>query len=242
MCAAVDLLGVKGSIERKVEQSQAVLACRVGGCYTTSMMRSALHPTQKALLGLLTKTIDEPLTIREIQDQLDISSTSVVAHHIAQLEKRGYLKRNPADPRDYQILKGGPEKKVAYLSLYGLAHCGPRGSILDDTPIDRIPVSTRLLPFPSNEGFMVRAKGDSMYPKINDGDLVIVKKTNVADNGSIVVCVNDGEALIKKIQKDKKGKILVSLNPQYAPFSAARDFRVIGTVAGFISYTEKRPK
>src|SRR5688572_12335233 len=117
------------------------------------MPQEKLHPVQKALLSLLSENIDEPLTVRELQEALDVSSTSLVAHHISRLEKKGYLKRNPADSRDYQILRGGPEKRVAYLNLYGLVHCGPRGSILDDTPLDRIPVSTRLLPFPAQEGF-----------------------------------------------------------------------------------------
>jgi len=198
-------------------------------------MRNNLHPIQKKLLNLLIKNIDEPLTIREMQDILDASSTSVVAHHLKQLEKKGYLKKNPANPRDYQILKDAPEKQITYLNLYGLAHCGPSGSILDGDPIDRIPISTRLIAFPSAEAFMVKAKGNSMEPKINEGDLVIARKTNDADSGSIVVCVNDGEAMIKKIKKEERNTILISLNPKYQPFLADKNFRIEGEVRGVIS-------
>lgn len=206
------------------------------------MRQEKLHPIQHKLLDLLTQNIDDPLTFREIQEELDLSSTSVVAHHLRQLEKKGYLKRNPFNTRDYQVLWGAPEKQVAYLNLYGLAHCGPNGSILDGDPMDRIPVSTRLLTFPSSEAFMVRARGDSMTPKISEGDLVIAKKNPAPDNGSVAVCVNDGQALIKKIQKDEKsGAIfLVSLNPSYAPFVASEDFRVEGEVKGVISYGVER--
>jgi repressor LexA len=200
------------------------------------MGNESLHSVQQALLKLLSEHIDDPLTIRELQNALSVSSTSVVAHHIAQLEKKGFLKRNPSDPRDYQILKDGPEKRVAYLNLYGLAHCGPNGSILDDVPLDRLPVSTRLLNFPASEGFLVKATGDSMLPRIAEGDWVIVRKANDAESGSLVVCVNNEEALIKKIQKEIKGPILVSLNPTYPPFFAAEDFRIIGKVMGFIGY------
>ena len=91
-----------------------------------------LHPTQKKLLVILKDNLDDPLTIREIQDILNISSTSVVAHHINQLEKKGYLKRNPNNPKDYQVLTDSPEKLITYLNLYGLANCGPKGSILDE--------------------------------------------------------------------------------------------------------------
>lgn len=195
-----------------------------------------LHPTQEKLLKLLKSNSLEPLTIRELQEELGASSSSVVFHHIQQLEKKGFIKQNPSNPRDYQILAEGPEKQITFLNLYGLAHCGLRGSILDDSPIDRIPISTRLISFPSSEAFMVKAKGNSMEPKINEGDLVIVKKINKSENGSIVVCINDGEALIKKIQEEKQGYILTSLNTQYPPFFAAKDFRIVGEVKGIFSY------
>jgi len=74
-----------------------------------------------------------------------------------------------------------------------------------------------------------------MTPKINDGDLVIAKRAQYADSGTMVVCVNKGEALIKKIQKGKN-TILVSTNPEYEPFVAAKDFRIAGIVRGIYSY------
>lgn len=200
-----------------------------------TMTKNNLHKVQKKLLELLIKNIDDPLTIREMQDLLDLSSTSVVVYHLRQLEKKGYLKKNPYNPRDYQVLKDTPEKQIIYLNLYGLAHCGPNGSILDGNPIDRIPISTRLLSFPSYEAFMVKAKGDSMEPKINEGDFVIARRTDDANSGSIVVCVNEGEALIKKIKKEKDKVILISLNPKYAPFLAGDNFKIEGEVKGVIT-------
>ena len=203
------------------------------------MKSKKLHPTQKKLLDILTKNTDEELSIRDMQEMLDVSSTSIVVHHLRQLEKNGYLKKDPYNPRNYQVIKGSPEKKITYLNLYGLAHCGPNGSMLDGNPIDRITISTRLLTFPSSEAFIVKAKGDSMAPKINEGDFVIVKKDHKPESGSIVACVNDGEALIKKIriEKDKNRKryILISLNPKYPPFLAKDDFRIEGEVRGIIS-------
>ncbi len=199
------------------------------------MRKNNLHPIQKKFLKLLIKNTDEPLTIREMQSLLDLSSTSVVVHHLRQLEKNGYLKRNPYNPQDYQVLKDAPEKQITYLNLYGLAHCGPNGSVLDGNPIDRLPISTRLLSFPSTEGFMVKAKGDSMEPKINEGDFVIARKIDDADSGSIVVCVNNGEALIKKIKREKDKVILISLNSKYQPFLSSDDFRIEGEVKGVIT-------
>lgn len=196
---------------------------------------SKLHPEQQRLLNLLRRNMDDPLTMRQMKEVLGVSSPSVIYHHIKQLEKKGYLRRNPLNPRDYHILADEPEKKVTYLNMYGLAHCGPNGSILDGDPLERVPIASKMLGFPSNEAFMIKAKGDSMSPKINDKDLVIARKTNDADSGSIVVCVNNGEALIKKIQKGK-GTILISLNPKFEPFVASEDFRIEGVVRGVYSY------
>jgi repressor LexA len=195
-----------------------------------------LHPTQEKLLKALKQNIADPLTIRELQVKLDISSPSVVYHHLQQLERKGYLRRNPANPKDYQILADSPDKKITYLNLYGLAQCGPRGSILDGTPTDRIPISTQILGFSSTEAFMVKAKGESMLPKIHDGDLVIARKSKSAENGDIVVCINNSEALIKKIHNEKKKTILLSLNQSYSPIFANDDFRIEGVVRGIISY------
>jgi repressor LexA len=194
-----------------------------------------LHVTQEALLSLLKENIDSPLTIRELQELLEISSPSVVQHHILQLEKKGFLKRNPFNPKDYQILSD-PERPIVYLNLYGLAQCGPKGSILDGDPIDRIPIASRLLKFPSDEAFLLEAKGNSMIPKIYPGDLVIVQKSKRADNGEVIICVNDSEVLIKRFNKYGKQIILNSENPEFQPFIAAKDFRIEGVVKNIFRY------
>jgi repressor LexA len=199
------------------------------------MKEKQLHQTQERLLEILVKNSDRLLTIREMQFMLGISSTSGVVRHLTQLEKKGFLKRNPHNPRDYQVLNQGPEKEIAWLNLYGLAQCGQNGTFLDSTPIDRIPIATRLLSFSSSEAFLVKAKGDSMFPKINEGDFVIGRR--IIDLGAfpLVICVNNGEALIKKVQKDGDSIILSSLNQAHSPFLASSDFRIVGEVRGVIS-------
>jgi len=194
-----------------------------------------IHPKQKALLDLLKKNIDDPMTIRELQEALNISSSSIVQHHIQQLEKKGYLKRNPFNPKDYQILSE-PERPIVYLNLYGYAQCGPKGSVLDGNPIDRIPIASRLIKFPTDEAFLLEAEGDSMVPKINSGDLLIVQKRNHAENGEVIVCVNNTEVLVKKYNKDGKLIILHSENPKFQPFIAGKDFRIEGVVKSIFQY------
>ena len=195
-----------------------------------------IHPKQKALLDLLKKNIDDPRTIRQLQDALKISSSSIVQHHIQQLEKKGYLKRNPFNSKDYQILSD-PERPIVYLNLYGTAQCGPKGSIIDDNPIDRIPIASRLIKFPTDEAFLLEAKGDSMIPKINPGDLVVVQKRKNAENGDVIVCINNSEVLIKRYNKHGKETILHSENKKFQPFLAAKDFRIEGVVKSIFQYS-----
>lgn len=68
------------------------------------------------------------------------------------------------------------------------------------------------------EFFGLRLKGDSMSPRMNEGDVVIVKKQTFADNGDIVVaCVNGESATCKKIKKTDEGITLIGLNPAFTP-------------------------
>jgi repressor LexA len=119
-----------------------------------------------------------------------------------------------------------------------LAQCGPKGSILDQDPLDKIAISSELVKFPMQEMFLIKAKGDSMQPKIQHGDIVFVRRTTVAENGDIVLCINDGEGLIKQYSENKGQVILSSINSdKYPSFVASTDdFRIEGVVKGLFSY------
>ncbi len=194
----------------------------------------ALHPTQAKLLEILKNNITDPLTMEELADRLNVGSKSVVFHHIKQLEKKGFLKRNPANPRDYMILKD-PQRNVVYLKMYGMAKCGPAGTILDGTPTRVVPVDPSMVYFPVGKGFMVEAKGDSMEHLISPKDWLIVETNHLPKNKDVVVCVNNGEVLVKRFNNDGKNVILLSENPAYAPIVAdPSTFHVEGIVRSII--------
>lgn len=194
----------------------------------------AMHPTQAKLLEILKNNITDPLTMEELADRLNVGSKSVVFHHIKQLEKKGFLKRNPANPRDYMILKD-PERNVVYLKMYGMAKCGPAGTILDGTPTRVVPVDPSMVYFPVGKGFMVEAKGDSMEHLISPKDWLIVETNHLPKNKDVVVCVNNGEVLVKRFNNDGKNVILQSENPAYAPIVAdPATFHVEGIVRSII--------
>ncbi len=197
-----------------------------------------LHKNQVSLLRLLEQNVESPLSIRQIQDLLNFSSPSVVAYHIQQLEKKGYLKRNPHNPKDYQLFLT-PEKEVVVLNQYGNAQCGPSGSILDSTPVDRIPIASKLLRFSANEAFIVLAKGDSMESRIHEGDLLISQKHSNPNDGDIVVCVLDSEVLVKRFfNRDNRVTLISINNDKYAPIPVTEnnDFKVEGIVRNIIKY------
>lgn len=192
-----------------------------------------IHPKQRKLLNILSKNIEEPLTLEELRERLNLSSRSLVLHHIRQLEKKKFLKRNPSNPRDYKILNH-PDELFKYINLYGLAQCGPNGELLTGDPIDRIPISPKMINFDIEDAFMVQAKGNSMKPEIHEDDFIIAKMQNDAEKGDIVVCTLDGEALIKKYYK--KDKLLISTNTQYDPIKIKRNsnFKIEGIVKSII--------
>lgn len=197
------------------------------------MAQSKLSSIQEKLLKVLQTNVDEPLSYRDIAERLAVVSTNTVFYHLQKLERLGYLKRDPANPKNYQVL-GSPESGTVYLNLYGLARCGPHGHLLDGNPVDRLPVSTRLIPCRASEAFLIRAKGDSMEPRIHEDDIVLARKQHTANDGDVVVCVNGGEALIKKLSRHRHATLLFSLNQSYDPIVAADDFRVEGVVKAIV--------
>lgn len=179
--------------------------------------------------------MDAPLTVRELMKAMDLNSPSVVQHHILQLEKNGYLKRNQNNPKDYVIL-GDPEKQVVYINKYGLAQCGRGGEMLDGNAIDQIPIASRLLKFPAKDAFIVEAKGNSMEPDIRSGDLIIAQMQNYAQDGDIIIASHDDEVLIKKYILKNNKVMLHSLNRAYKPFPISDDFYISGIVRNVLHY------
>lgn len=89
----------------------------------------------------------------------------------------------------------------------------------------------------AGEYFALQIKGDSMEPKISDGDVVIVRQQNDAESGdTVIVTVNGDDATCKRLKKYSEGIALVSNNPTYEPMIFSRDdieskpIRILGRV------------
>lgn len=198
---------------------------------------SELHPKQKQILELLKDNSDSPLSIKDLSNAVEIKSPGVLYHHLRQLEKRGHIKRNPQNSKDYVVLDS-PEKSVVYIGKYGAAQCGPNGIMLEETPEEYIPIASSLIRFASNDAFIVEAKGDSMEPKIYSGDIVIAKKQNVPNNGDVIVCTYRDKVIIKQFKSANGFVSLYSFNHTHDPIPVSADDTLViaGVVKNVISY------
>lgn len=192
----------------------------------------SLHPKQQQLYELLLdRKADESLTLEEMREDLDVGSLNTVVHHLKQLEKKGYIRRN-GENGTLEALPA-PVRDIVYLNLYGTVGCSPTGFFNDDNIIDRIPFPAKKIRV-SPDSFLVEARGDSMEPLIHNKDLVLVDKVPV-NNGDTVVVVHGDQAKLKKLYKEKKHVILQSLNTKYEPVIAEpEDIRPVGVVRGVI--------
>ena len=199
-------------------------------------MTSELHPKQAAILEILKRGV-EGVSLREIGREIGVRSPATVSYHLRQLEKKGYLRRNPADPSDYFLLRD-PVKDIVYVNLYGLASCGPGGFLADGNVLDRVPLSTRLFGV-TDQSFLVQARGDSMEPAISEGDLVLVDRQPRVETNAIALVICGEEPRIKKVVFVGDQIILASLNPAYPPEVYKRDeeFMIVGRVKSVIKFT-----
>ncbi len=201
-----------------------------------------LHPIQKKLLDYLKREGDfEGLTLRELGDRIGVEHPYKVAYHLEKLQERGFLRVNPANAGDYQVLKD-PIEDVSYVNLYDLpAHCGKGEAFLSpERVMKRIPVSTKEFGVTA-DAFLVRARGSSMEPKIHDGDYVLAQEErDISHPGQTALIIHNDVPKIKRITKVGHRYILSSLNPEFPDqLVLSRDrFRIVGVVKGVIHFEQ----
>lgn len=197
-----------------------------------------LHPLQQKIYDLIKKGHQDNLSLREIAAIIGEKNHQNVAHHIKQLEKKGFIRKDPQNPQLISVLKD-PVEDAVYLNVFGFAQCGPQGLLAADNVSDQIAISSKLfgMPYP-NDFFCVRARGDSMEPEIFEKDLVIIKKQDEIENNSIAVVVHNEVPKIKKIIKTQDSIILFSLNQNFLPeeVRSSDSFEIYGKVKHVIHF------
>lgn len=164
---------------------------------------------QTEVLKFIHTCVDQkgyPPTVREIGEGVSLSSTSTVHGHLSRLEKKGLIQRDPTKPRAIELTALGLETiGVQQESIPML------GTVTAGEPILAVEEASDYFPIPPNlttqdgQLFMLTIRGESMINAgILDGDQVIVRKQDFAENGDIVIAMTEeDEATCKRFYKEK---------------------------------------
>lgn len=194
-------------------------------------MSTSLTDRQRQILHVIEKSMQDrgyPPSVREIGEAVGLNSPSTVHNHLASLQKMGFLYRDPTKPRALEV-RFDTNSEVAmerrpsrHVPLIGEVAAGT-GLLAQENVEDLIPLPTDF----TGEGelFMLKVRGDSMIDAgILDGDFVVARQQNVAENGDIVVAGIPGdEATIKTFKKSGNTITLIPSNASMKPMVFTSD-------------------
>lgn len=176
-------------------------------------------------------TYSYPPTVRDIQQGLNIKSTSTVHSYIERLKEKGYLNHSDRKSRSIRAVDPTPAKRdVAHIPIVGTVAAGvPILAAQNIEDYIDLPLTRRSLR--SSDLFALRVKGESMIGVgIMDGDIIVVRKENVAQNGEIVVALVGDEATVKTYYKENGHFRLQPENPTMAPIIVENELVILGKV------------
>jgi repressor LexA len=203
-------------------------------------MTRGLTEKQERILSFIVEYVSEkgyPPSIREIGNQFNISSLRGVTVHLDALERKGMIKRLSTSRSITVIGKTGstaPSRNVSFVPLVGTIAAGVPITATQNVEA-QVPVPQDMIHHVKN-AFALRVKGDSMInAHIMEGDFVVVKEQNTAENGDLVAVLLGDEATVKHIQFTHDGARLMPANPNYDPIEVKReDSKIMGKVIGLI--------
>jgi repressor LexA len=211
---------------------------------------ASLTERQRTILDVIRNSVTTrgyPPSIREIGDAVGLTSTSSVAHQLRTLERKGYLRRDPNRPRavDVRGTDDHPATMTVATDVAGtdalpeptyvpvLGRIAAGGPILAEEAVEDVfPLPRELV----GEGslFLLKVVGESMIDAaICDGDWVVIRQQNVADNGDIVAAMIDGEATVKTFKRTGGQVWLMPHNPVFDPIPG-NDAAILGKVVTVI--------
>jgi len=202
---------------------------------------TGLTPRQQRILTHLKESMEArgyPPSMREIGEAVGLTSSSSVAHQLKVLEEKGYVRRDPNRPRALEVFLpevmaarravssadesihdetgiGDAMPPATYVRMLGRIAAG--GPILAEENLETVfPLPQELVG--GGELFMLEVKGESMIDAaICDGDYVVIKSAQTAENGDIVAALIDGEATVKTFKR-KDGRVwLMPHNAAFEP-------------------------
>jgi repressor LexA len=222
-------IGQRGGIEEAMDDDTGANNTRANG----TRRRTSLSDKQLAILDVIQRSVSSrgyPPSMREIGDAVGLSSLSSVTHQLNQLELSGYLRRDPNRPRAMEVLIDLPsngedrDDLAESTTPVGDAAMVPLvGRIAAGIPITAEEQIDEIFPLPrqlvgKGELFMLKVVGESMIDAaICDGDWVVVRKQQTAENGDIVAAMLDSEATVKVFRQRDGHTWLLPRNSNFEP-------------------------
>lgn len=206
--------------------------------------RDELTERQRAILEVIHDHLDRrgyPPSVREIGEAVGLSSPSSVHAQLAQLESKGFLRRDPTKPRALDVrvdVDSDLEVRPA-----ATRHVPLVGEVAAGAPIVAEERVESLLPLPRDlvgegELFMLRVRGESMTEAgVLPGDLVVVRQQPTVEQGEMCAALIEGEATVKFYRRTRSGEVFLDpANPAFAPIpvGADQDASVIGKVVAVL--------
>jgi repressor LexA len=177
-----------------------------------------------------------PPTVRDIGKAVGLASSSTVHAHLANLEKVGVLRRDPSKPRALELLDRATDAVKSVVKPNGLPLVG---SVAAGAPILAEENIEDYVPVPEIAGgeegeFVLSVRGDSMKNVgIMEGDYVVVRPQEIADDGQIVVALVGEEATVKRFFREEDHVRLQPENETMEPIRS-REVRIVGRVVGVL--------
>ena len=197
--------------------------------------RRELSRRQEQILEFIRAEIHRkgyPPSVREIGEAVGLSSSSTVHSHLAALEVKGFIRRDPSKPRALEVLDFRDNERaidfgqVNAVPLVGRVAAGEPILVAENIE-QTIPLPTE---FSGDQTFILRVKGDSMIDAgILDGDFVVVRQQETANDGDIVVAMLDDDATVKTFYREADRIRLQPQNAELEPIYS-RDVAVLGKV------------
>jgi len=198
-------------------------------------MLESLSSRQKEIFEFIKEEVSKrgyPPSVREIGKAVGLSSSSTVHAHLSQLEKKGYIRKDPTKPRAIEVLEGQEflySRDISPVPMVGNVTAG-QPILAEENITDYFPLPKDLVQ--EDTAFMLSIEGDSMINAgILDGDYVIVKQQSTASNGDIVVALLENEATVKRFYQEGDYIRLQPENDYFEPI-LTREVKVLGKVIG----------
>lgn len=208
--------------------------------YMGLILMSKISSRQLAILEFIRNEVRSkgyPPSVREIGEAVGLASSSTVHGHLDRLEKKGLIRRDPTKPRAIELL-GQEDSENVHQFAQTITRVPVVGKVTAGVPITATENIEDYFPLPTHyvgesKVFMLSVLGDSMIEAgIMNGDYVIVRQQQTADNGDIVVAMTeDDEATVKTFYKERDHIRLQPENPIYEPLRLNR-VTILGKVIG----------